>query len=124
VDEEFIRDFFASEGPISVRRMFGGQGIYIDGAIVAVVLRDELLLKADDETAAFFEEAGSLRWRYRREGKAAVAMPYYSVPPEALDDPEAMAVWARRAREAGVRAAMSSKPKRRGKPPTGRSRST
>lgn len=111
MDEEFIRDFFASEGVIAIRRMFGGHGIYIDDAIVAIVLRDELLLKVDEASALLFEAAGSRRWCYRREGRTPVAMPYYSVPPEALDDPDAMAVWARRARAAAVR-----KPKRREKP--------
>ncbi|TIO57356.1 MAG: TfoX/Sxy family protein, partial [Mesorhizobium sp.] len=33
-----------------------------------------------------------------------VAMPYWSVPDSAFDDPDEMAVWARRAYEAGRRA--------------------
>ncbi|SFF03615.1 DNA transformation protein [Aureimonas phyllosphaerae] len=83
--------------------MFGGKGIYADGRIFALVLNDELFLKTDAQTASRFEAAGSRRWTYQREGAAPVAMPYHSVPEEALDDPDLMADWARLAMEAAVR---------------------
>ncbi|KAB0681804.1 TfoX/Sxy family protein [Aureimonas leprariae] len=119
MDEDLIRDLFTSEGPVSIRRMFGGHGIYLDGMIVAVDLRGDILLKADAETLPLFEAAGGRRWTYQREGRASVAMPYCFLPSEALDDPDLMAIWARRAREAALRAA--TKPKKR--KARGRSRS-
>ncbi|GGD88705.1 competence protein TfoX [Aureimonas endophytica] len=117
MDEEFVRDLFASEGPVQLRRLFGGKGIYLDGLIVAVMFGDQLLLKGDDQTGPLFEAAGSRRWTYQRPGKASVTMPYYDLPSEAYDDPDAMAVWARRAWEAAMRAAQAKSGKRRPKPP-------
>jgi DNA transformation protein len=105
MDDERIAELFDGLGPVSIRRMFGGKGIYHQGVIIAVVLRGELLLKADAESGPDFAAAGAQQWTYTgsRHGKA-VAMPYWTVPDGALDDPDEMTVWARKAYEAGLRA--------------------
>lgn len=105
MDNERIAELFAGLGPVSIRRLFGGKGIYFDGVIVAIVLRGELLLKADEQSAPDFVAAGCKQWTYtgKRHGKQ-VAMPYWSIPDSAFDDPDDMTVWARRAYEAGRRA--------------------
>lgn len=106
MDDERIRELFDGIGPVSIRRMFSGKGIYHDGVIFALVLRGELMLKGDEEIAADYEAAGGRRWTYRnrRHGRE-VAMPYWTVPESALDDPDEMAMWARKAYEAGRRSA-------------------
>ncbi|TIL33881.1 TfoX/Sxy family protein [Mesorhizobium sp.] len=105
MDNERIAELFEGLGPVSIRKMFGGKGIYFDGVIVAIAVRGELMLKADAESAPEFESAGCRQWTYTgsRHGKL-VSMPYWSVPDSAFDDPDEMAVWARRAYEAGLRA--------------------
>jgi DNA transformation protein len=102
--EDDLRDLFSGLGEVSVRRLFGGKGIYHNGVIVAVFLHDELRLKGDDRLAPELEAAGGRRWTYThaRNGKQ-VAMPYWSAPESALDDPDEMAAWARKAYEAGLR---------------------
>lgn len=116
MDDETIHELFGSFQPISIRRMFGGKGIYADGRIFALVLNDELYLKTDAQTASRFEAAGSRRWTYQREGAAPVAMPYHTVPEEALDDPDLMADWARLAMEAAVRHGTKKPPRRSMRP--------
>jgi DNA transformation protein and related proteins len=102
--EDDLRDLFSGLGPVSIRRMFGGKGIYYNGVIIAVFLRGELRLKGDEITAPEMEAAGGRRWTYvgTRHGKE-VLMPYWTAPDSALDDPDEMAVWARKAYEAGLR---------------------
>lgn len=51
MDNERIAELFEGLGPVSIRKLFGGKGIYFDGVIVAIVLRGELLLKADEQSA-------------------------------------------------------------------------
>jgi DNA transformation protein len=104
MDNEAIADLFSGLGPVEIKRMFGGKGVYHRGVIVAIDLRGELMLKADAESAPDFEAEGCKRWTYvgSRHGKE-VAMPYWSVPDGALDDAEAMTPWARKAYEAGLR---------------------
>lgn len=113
VDNLAIEEMFQSLGHITIKRMFGGKGIYHQGVIIALDLFDEIMLKADAESAPQFAEAGARQWVYQREGKSPVAMPYWSIPEEAYDDPDEMAKWVRLAWEAGIRAGPSEpkKPK-------------
>lgn len=104
MDNAAIEEMFQSLGPVTIKRMFGGKGIYHMGLIIALEVRGEMLLKADEESAAAFEAAGSRRWTYDgRKGKP-IAMPYWSIPDDAFDDPEIMADWVRLAYEASLRA--------------------
>ncbi|WP_420962286.1 TfoX/Sxy family protein [Brucella sp. IR073] len=104
MDDDDIRDLFASLGPVAIRRLFGGKGIYYGGLIIAIEYDGEILLKADDLSAPFFEEAGCTQWTYTGKNRSKpVPMPYWSLPGDALDDPDIMAEWARRAYEAAVR---------------------
>ncbi len=59
MDHDAISDLFAGLGPVSIRRMFGGKGIYFDGVIIAVELRGELMLKGDAIVAPDYEAAGA-----------------------------------------------------------------
>lgn len=104
MDDETLRDLLDGFGPISIRRMFCGKGIYHQGLIFALVVGDELLFKADSQTAPQFIAAGSRQWSYsgHKQGKS-VAMPYWSIPDEAFDDPDVMTHWARLAFEAALR---------------------
>lgn len=105
MDNDHITELFAGLGPVSIRRMFGGKGIYFEGVIFALILRDELMLKADAQSAPDFEAAGCTQWVYVNAKRSKpVAMPYWTVPDSALDDPDEMTEWARRAFEAGLRA--------------------
>ena len=104
MDDELIADIFSGLGPVTTRRMFSGKGIYHDGLIVALVLRGELMLKADATSAPEFAEAGArqITYPHRRSGKT-VEMPYWTVPESAMDDPDELARWTRKAYEAALR---------------------
>ena len=103
MDNDAIRDMFVSLGPVTIKRMFGGKGIYYEGRILALEVDGEILLKADAESAPEFVAAGAVQWIY--EGKKSPAkMPYWSIPDEALDDPDAMAKWVKLAYGAALRA--------------------
>lgn len=104
MDNHAIGDLFSGLGPVQIRPMFGGKGIYHNGLIVAVELRGELRLKADEQLGAELAAAGCERWTYTgsRHGKL-VAMPYWTVPDGAMDDPDEMAVWAKKSYEAALR---------------------
>jgi DNA transformation protein len=115
VEDDDLRDLFAAFGPIGIRRMFGGKGLYADGVIFGLVAFGRIWIKADAETQERFREAGSSPFVY--EGKARpVTMPYWHLPDEALDDPERIAVWARLGREAAIRAARAKAATKRRRP--------
>ena len=92
--------------------MFGGKGIYHQALIIAVELRGEIRLKANDRTAPLFAQAGATRWTYPGKSGKVVAMPYWSVPEGAWDDPDAMAHWVRLAYVAARETAETPSPRR------------
>ncbi len=105
MDNADIEEMFSSLGPVSIRRMFGGKGVYVDGKIVACELDGGMMLKGDAQAGPLYEAAGGRRWTYvhNKTGKD-VAMPYWSVPEDAWDDPDEMAKWVRIALDAALRA--------------------
>jgi DNA transformation protein len=104
MDNDAIDDLFAGLGPVEIKRMFGGKGIYHRGVIIGIVLDGEIMLKADARSAPDFEAEGCRQWKYDGKKGKQVAMPYWSTPDGALDDVDAMTPWARKAYEAGLRA--------------------
>ena len=105
MDDDHIREMFEGLGQVSIRRMFGGKGIYHNGLIVALVVGGELLLKADAVSAPEFAAAGAMQWVYSGKArKTPVAMPYWSIPDSAIDDPEELRIWTGKAYEASLRA--------------------
>ncbi|MCJ8518207.1 DNA transformation protein [Pseudorhizobium tarimense] len=103
MDNAAIEEMFEPLGPVSIRRMFGGKGIYRNGLILALDVYGEILLKADPVSAPLFEVAGARQWVYESKKGKPAAMPYWSIPEEAVDDPDVMKIWLQLAYEAAVR---------------------
>ncbi|MBS7540259.1 TfoX/Sxy family protein [Ancylobacter lacus] len=91
-----IEEIFSAFGPVALRRMFGGLGIYADGVMFALVVDGELYLKADAALAQALEAAGSTPFAYDRQGRRVV-LGYWSMPSAALEDADTAAELARRA---------------------------
>ncbi len=105
MDAEAIGELFAGFGPVVVRRMFGGAGIYAEGTMFALVADGVIYLKADGRTEAAFIVEGLQPFSYEaRNGKRAV-MSYRRMPDRLYDDPEELAQWAKAAFAAARRAA-------------------
>lgn len=104
--DEFTRhctELLSPLGPVRSRRMFGGQGFYVDELFIALILDEQLYLKADAETRPRFEAAGCAQFRYQKLGEWA-SLGYYRPPEEAMDSPALMQEWARLALQAALRA--------------------
>lgn len=114
--QEFLRDQLAGFGPVSIRRMFGGAGVYADNVMFGLIADDTLYLKADDTTAPDFEAEGMRAFTYTAKGRKPVSMSYWEVPPRLLEDPDELVAWARAALSiacAAKRPARKKKPARR-----------
>jgi DNA transformation protein and related proteins len=107
----YLRDQLRRWGPVEVRRMFGGHGVFRGGAMFALIHDETLYLRSDEANRAAFAAAGMGPFRYRRRGKL-VALGYHQAPPEALEDSELLGEWADRAFAAALRRA-AAKPRKR-----------
>lgn len=111
---EFVHELLSGLGDISIRRMFGGAGVYHDGLMFGLIANEVLYLKADANTTPDFEAEGMGPFIYEGKGKP-VALPYWEVPEYLLDDPEQIIQWAQNAHQAARRAAAkkTKKPKKK-----------
>ena len=107
--DDAIRDLFAGLGPVTIKPMFGGKGIYHQGLIVALEVDGEVLLKADPQSVPDFENARCSQWVYHgHKGRGPTAMPYLSIPEAAQDDPDDLAIWTHKAWDAALRSRKKS----------------
>lgn len=109
---EHCRELLAALGPVRVRRMFGGHGLYVDERFVALVIDNRLYLKADEHCRGAFETAGSQPFSYERADGQRTVLGYWLAPDEAMDAPALMQPWARLALGAALRAAAVKPPPR------------
>jgi len=100
---DYVVELMAGWATVSVRRMFGGYGLYREGVMFALIVADELFLKTDAENLARLERAGSHPFVYQNQNKT-VQLPYWSAPPASLDSPAEMAEWCESAFGAALRA--------------------
>jgi DNA transformation protein len=107
---EYVRDLLRSFEPLRIKRMFGGAGVYSADVFFAIVVDDALYLEVDDRTRSEFESRGLRPFTYQMKNGRTATMSYYPVPPEVLDDPEALDSWARAAVEVANRAARKRSP--------------
>jgi DNA transformation protein len=99
VSEEFIDyviDQLANWADVSVRKMFGGAGLYCDGKMFGLVADDIAYLKVDDSNKEDFLEAGSSPFNPFPEKAKTTVMSYYEIPADILEDRDQLAAWAER----------------------------
>src|SRR5260370_40820470 len=80
---------------LRARAMFGGVGIYAGQLFFALVADDTLYFKVDDSNRPEFERLGMKPFQPYGEGGEVIQ--YYQVPPDLLEDPEALRPWAEKA---------------------------
>jgi DNA transformation protein len=98
-----IRELFCVFGPVEVRRMFGGAGIYAEGRMFALVSDGVIYLKADEHNAAAFDREQLEPFTYATRARRRGVMSYRRMPDRLYDDPDELAMWARGALAAALR---------------------
>ncbi len=83
-------------GAVSVRRMFGGAGLYRAGAMFAVIADDVAYLKVDDSDCDAFLQGGRRRSSLTPDKIKTAIGTYYEIPADILEEPAALPQWAER----------------------------
>ena len=104
-----MKEQMAGLGALSVRRMFGGAGVFSEGLMFALVVDDVLFLKADETTKPAFESEGLEPFTFGAKGGKRTVMSYWRAPARCLDDPDEMASWGRKAQNAARRASQKKR---------------
>ena len=104
-----IEELLAPLGPVSVRRMFGGAGMFYEGVMFALISGDTLYLKTDDRNRARFEAEGCPPFTYRAKDGRNTVLSYFRAPERLIDEPDELLDWCRSAIEAALRAHVGKK---------------
>jgi DNA transformation protein len=117
----YLLDQFAAFGPVAIRPMFGGAGVYFQEVMFALVADDTLYLRVGNDNRADFEAYGAKPFIYQHKTNARpVAMPYWELPPEVLEDSDELALWAGKALAAAhaakTAATRTARPRKRAAP--------
>lgn len=109
----FLEDLFAVLPGSTVKRMFGGAGVFRDGLMYALSLDEgRIALKADEATIPAFKAEGMEEWVYPYKG-GKKSMGYWYMPERLLDEEDERRDWARAAFEAAMRADAAKPAKQR-----------
>src|SRR3984885_7528894 len=113
MDRDFLTELFSEFGPVTLRRMFSGFGISVDGTNFALALRAGLYFRADEQTIPQFQAEGSKPFQYQQQSTAKVVTvnSYWELPARPLGDREERSGWARAAWAAAQRAALRKRPR-------------
>ena len=106
MDRDFLIDLFSDFGPVTIRRMFSGFGISVDGTNFALALRGGLYLRADEQSIPRFEAEGKKPFQYQTKSRTITLGSYWQLPERLYDDPAELSDWARAALAAAQRAAL------------------
>ena len=93
----FVIDQLAALGRVTSSRMFGGAGLYRDGAFFGLIAEDILYFKVDDATRGEYERRDMPALRPVASKPQLVSKNYFQVPAEVIDDPDTLCEWAQRA---------------------------
>ena len=110
----YLLELLAPLGPVSARRMFGGAGLFLNGTMFGLIVREELFFKVGDGNRPMFQAAGEAPFSYATKNGSHTITSYWRCPPDLLDDGDTIRVWAKEAIEAAA-AAARNKPGRRRK---------
>jgi DNA transformation protein len=109
---DFVTELLEGLGPVRIRRMFGGAGVYAGDVMFGLIDDDVLYLKTDEALRAELADEGSVAWVYARAPGKWEETSYWRLPEAALDDPDDAVRWARKALAVAY-AKAAEKPKRK-----------
>lgn len=90
---DYILDQLSMWGNVSVKRMFGGAGLYRDGKMFGLVSHNVVYLKVDDTNREKFLVRGASP--FKPFPNRPTILSFYELPEEILESPDEFIKWAK-----------------------------
>ena len=103
---DYCMELLEPAGGCSLRKMFGGYGIFRSGVMIALIADDVLYFKVGPGNQADFEDAGSEPFTYTGKNKP-IQMSYWTVPEDVMEDPMDLRDWVLKAQDVALKAKKS-----------------
>jgi DNA transformation protein len=94
--KDYVLDQLSLLADVRARAMFGAYGLYQGEHFFAIVDEGRLFFKTDAENEKDYTDRGMGKFTYEMKGEIK-SMAYHEVPPEILEQPPELALWARKA---------------------------
>jgi DNA transformation protein and related proteins len=94
-DPEWIAELFEIYGPVRLKRMFSGFGVYDGDFCIALAINPGLCLRVDDGNRSEMASIGAAPFTYAKQGKEITVQKWWRLPDAVIDDPDAVARLAR-----------------------------
>ena len=92
----YVLDQLTALEGLRAKAMFGGHGLYHHEVFFAIVMAGRLYLNTNTRTQAAFLKRGMSPFIYRK-GPETMALKYFEVPADVLEDRTALVQWAKTA---------------------------
>ncbi len=110
----WLEDMFCVVPGTTIRKMFGGVGVFRHGLMYALATSDgRVSMKADEQTIPDFKAEGCEEWQYVRKSGKSATMGYWYVPERLSDDSDALLEWSMKAFDVALRADQKKSPSQR-----------
>ncbi len=100
----FVLELLEPLDGVSLRRMFGGAGLFCHGVMFGLIAGDRLYFKVGDGNRGDFVSAASARFTYATKRGEHGSLSYHEAPDFLFDEPDEMLEWARKALDEALRA--------------------
>jgi DNA transformation protein len=95
--DHILEDVLQGDSRLRAKAMFGGYGVYFDGAIFAIFDDGAFFFKVDADSLPDFEARDSQPFSYpKKDGTLAYMKKYWSLPEEISEDREELWRWIKR----------------------------
>jgi DNA transformation protein len=94
--KEFVLDQLGALPELRAKAMFGAHGLYCGDSFFGILDEGRLFFKTDEQSQADYIARGMGPFTYQMKGKT-MTMAYHEVPPDVLEQPQELTLWARRA---------------------------
>jgi len=96
-------------GKITTKRVFGLDGIKLDGVLLGFVIDERIYFRTDEESIGAYKDGGGKPYTFTKRGGEFIVTSYWSLPEWLYDEPEELAKWAKHAFAAGQRSPSARK---------------
>ena len=92
----FVLDQLSALPEVRAKAMFGGHGLYCEDKFFGILDEGRVFFKTNDATRGEYTMRGMEPFTYTMKGKT-MSMAYHEVPPDVLEQPHELILWARKA---------------------------
>ncbi|KKQ32574.1 MAG: TfoX domain-containing protein [candidate division TM6 bacterium GW2011_GWF2_37_49] len=94
---DYIVDMLSPLKNIRVKRMFSGYGLYSGSKFFALILSDVLYFKVVEHERSIYQLHGSQPFTYTKKTGQRIALSYWQVPADIIENQTKLIAWAERA---------------------------